>query len=229
MNSKILNIANFFTVLNLLCGLIAIVFFSNGLVSFGCLFIIFASFFDFLDGYFARKLNISSDFGKQADSLSDMISFGVAPAILLFDITKGILKNNLDYTNEIYIVLTSSFVFIYSVAALIRLSLFNDQPTHFNGIPSPVAALTVILLPFVEFEINLIIISCYVFILSFLMIMNLQIISIKKINKNTFYFLSILLVLSIFLIAVRRTILSIFRTATNHVTTTRSTCWYIIT
>ena len=200
MNSKILNIANFFTVLNLLCGLIAIVFFSNGLVNFGCLFIIFASFFDFLDGYFARKLNISSDFGKQADSLSDMISFGVAPAILLFDITKGILKNNLDYTNEIHIVLMSSFVFIYSVAALIRLSLFNNQSTHFNGIPSPVAALTVILLPFVEFEINLIIISCYVFILSFLMIMNLQIISIKKINKNTFYFLSILLVLSIFLI-----------------------------
>ncbi len=200
MNSKILNIANFFTVLNLLCGLIAIVFFSNGLVNFGCLFIIFASFFDFLDGYFARKLNISSDFGKQADSLSDMISFGVAPAILLFDITKGILKNNLDYTNEIHIVLTSSFVFIYSVAALIRLSLFNNQSTHFNGIPSPVAALTVILLPFVEFEINLITISCYVFILSFLMIMNLQIISIKKINKNTFYFLSILLVLSIFLI-----------------------------
>ena len=200
MNSKILNIANFFTVLNLLCGLIAIVFFSNGLVNFGCLFIIFASFFDFLDGYFARKLNISSDFGKQADSLSDMISFGVAPAILLFDITKGILKNNHDYTNEIHIVLTSSFVFIYSVAALIRLSLFNNQSTHFNVIPSPVAALTVILLPFVEFEINLIIISCYVFILSFLMIMNLQIISIKKINKNTFYFLSILLVLSIFLI-----------------------------
>lgn len=200
MNSKILNIANFFTILNLLCGLIAIVFFSNGLINFGCLFIIFASFFDFLDGYFARKLNISSDFGKQADSLSDMISFGVAPAILLFDITKGILKNNLDYTNEIHIVLTSSFVFIYSVAALIRLSLFNNQSTHFNGIPSPVAALTVILLPFVEFEINLIIISCYVFVLSFLMIMNLQIISIKKINKNTFYFLSILLVLSIFLI-----------------------------
>ncbi|MDC3130277.1 CDP-diacylglycerol--serine O-phosphatidyltransferase [Bacteroidota bacterium] len=200
MNSKILNIANFFTILNLLCGLIAIVFFSNGLVNFGCLFIIFASFFDFLDGYFARKLNISSDFGKQADSLSDMISFGVAPAILLFDITKGILKNNLDYTNEIQIVLASSFVFIYSVAALIRLSLFNNQSTHFNGIPSPVAALTVILLPFVEFEINLIIISCYVFILSFLMIMNLQIISIKKINKNTIYFLSILLVLSIFLI-----------------------------
>ena len=129
-----------------------------------------------------------------------MISFGVAPAILLFDITKGILKNNLDYTNEIHIVLSSSFVFIYSVAALIRLSLFNNQSTHFNGIPSPVAALTVILLPFVEFEINLIIISCYVFVLSFLMIMNLQIISIKKINKNTFYFLSILLVLSIFLI-----------------------------
>ena len=200
MNSKILNIANFFTILNLLCGLIAIVFFSNGLVNFGCLFIIFASFFDFLDGYFARKLNISSDFGKQADSLSDMISFGVAPAILLFDITKGILKNNHDYTNEIHIVLTSSFVFIYSVAALIRLSLFNNQSTHFNGIPSPVAALTVILLPFVEFEINLIIISCYVFVLSFLMIMNLQIISIKKINKNTIYFLSIFLVLSIFLI-----------------------------
>ena len=66
-----------------------------------CLFIVFASFFDFLDGYFARKFNISSDFGKQADSLSDMISFGVAPAILLFDITKGILKSNLDYTNEI--------------------------------------------------------------------------------------------------------------------------------
>tara|TARA_B100000989_G_scaffold276144_1_gene236197 strand:- start:4653 stop:5339 length:687 start_codon:yes stop_codon:yes gene_type:complete len=200
MNSKILNIANFFTILNLICGLIAIVFFLNGLVRFGCFLIVIASFFDFLDGYFARKLSISSDFGRQADSLSDMISFGVAPAMLLFDITKNLLKNTIDYTNELQIVFISSFVFIYSAAALIRLSLFNNQSTHFNGIPSPVAALTVILLPFVEFKINLIIISCYVIILSFLMIMNLQIISIKKINKNTIYFLSILLVLSTFLI-----------------------------
>ncbi|MDQ3019707.1 MAG: CDP-diacylglycerol--serine O-phosphatidyltransferase [Bacteroidota bacterium] len=102
-----------------------------------CLFIIYASLFDAVDGLAARLTNSSSEFGVELDSLSDVISFGAAPSFLLFSI----------YMNElgdIGIVLSS----LTMVFAALRLARFNVQlvgfdKDKFNGLPAPMTSITI--------------------------------------------------------------------------------------
>lgn len=81
---QMFNIPNLFTASNLMCGIISIILALSGRLEWACYFIYFAAIFDFFDGFLARKLNISSEIGKQLDSLADMVTFGVAPGILVF-------------------------------------------------------------------------------------------------------------------------------------------------
>lgn len=78
------NLPNLFTAANLLCGITSILMAFSGRLDWACYFIYFAALFDFFDGFLARKLKISSELGKQLDSLADMVTFGVAPGILAF-------------------------------------------------------------------------------------------------------------------------------------------------
>ena len=80
------NIANAITLTNLLCGLIAILYAFGGHLSIASSFIIFGACLDFLDGMTARILNTDSNIGKQLDSFADLITFGVAPGILIFQL-----------------------------------------------------------------------------------------------------------------------------------------------
>jgi len=100
------NIANFFTLLNLLLGCMAIIFmlqtgesvmnYSGGewkvffpeRLQWGAFCILLAAAIDFLDGFIARILNAESELGKQLDSLSDVVSFGVAPGILMYQLLR---------------------------------------------------------------------------------------------------------------------------------------------
>lgn len=81
---KIIKIADLFTLANLTCGLLAIIFFINDELLVGSIMILAAVIFDFLDGKVARLLKKQNAFGKELDSLCDLISFGIAPAILIF-------------------------------------------------------------------------------------------------------------------------------------------------
>ena len=81
---QLFNTPNFFTASNLICGIISIILSFSGRLEWACYFIYFAAIFDFFDGFLARKLKISSEMGKQLDSLADMVTFGVAPGILVF-------------------------------------------------------------------------------------------------------------------------------------------------
>lgn len=81
---QMFNIPNLFTASNLMCGIISIILALSGRLEWACYFIYFAAIFDFFDGFLARKLKISSEMGKQLDSLADMVTFGVAPGILVF-------------------------------------------------------------------------------------------------------------------------------------------------
>ena len=67
-----------------MCGVISIILTLSGRIEWACYFIYFGAVFDFFDGFLARKLKISSEMGKQLDSLSDMVTFGVAPGVLMF-------------------------------------------------------------------------------------------------------------------------------------------------
>ena len=77
-------IPNAFTLGNLSCGVIAIVLISDSQFERAAWFILLATVLDFFDGFLARLLKVSGELGKQLDSLSDLVTFGVAPAFMLY-------------------------------------------------------------------------------------------------------------------------------------------------
>ena len=77
------NIPNLFTAANMLCGFVSIILALFGRIDLAPLFILAAMVFDFLDGFIARKMNLQGELGKQLDSLADMVTFGIAPGIIM--------------------------------------------------------------------------------------------------------------------------------------------------
>lgn len=130
-------IPNSFTALNALCGYISITQTLEGKYDYAFYFIIAAGLFDLFDGILARLVKTSSEFGVQLDSLSDVISFGIAPAFLIYH---TVLQ---DY-GWIGILVSGG----YLVFGAFRLARFNVQVTDysikadFKGLPIPIAALT---------------------------------------------------------------------------------------
>lgn len=116
--------------------------------------IILGSVFDFFDGFTARLLKAQSEFGKQMDSFSDLVSFGLAPAFIMLNLIKS------NSTNE-YLQFIALLIIVFSA---IRLSIFNitNQKTKFTGLPTPAFALLIASIPLSEkFNQNLIHISVY--------------------------------------------------------------------
>lgn len=142
MNSLIKNIPNFITSLNLGAGCLAIMAASHGVeplwglkgFQWAFLFMAMGALADFLDGFAARLLKAYSDVGKELDSLSDLITFGVAPALTLFFLLQAIAVDEwLCWT-----------VFLIPVCAAFRLARFNldtRQTTSFIGMPVPANAI----------------------------------------------------------------------------------------
>ena len=139
------HIPNTITLANLFCGCLSIVAtFSGQLVLAGGL-IFLAAIFDFLDGFTARLLKAYSELGKQLDSLADVVSFGVAPAVIAFRImfaNKALLP--FDWVPYI--------AFAMVLCSALRLAKFNidtRQTEHFIGMPTPANALFWASLPLV--------------------------------------------------------------------------------
>ena len=86
MNTIKRNIPNIITLSNLFSGLLAILYAFGGHLNIAGGLIILGAFFDFFDGFVARLLKVSGEFGKQLDSLTDLITFGVAPSIVGFQL-----------------------------------------------------------------------------------------------------------------------------------------------
>lgn len=141
-------IPNILTLCNLLCGCIAITFCFGGSINYmitGSYFIVAAGIFDFFDGYAARALQAYSPFGKQLDSLADLVSFGIAPSFYAYQIIYLGISNHGDIN-----VLFIYFAFLLAIFSAIRLAKFNldeSQTYHFVGIPTPITGLMVISLP----------------------------------------------------------------------------------
>lgn len=123
-------IPNIITFLNLLCGVLSIISTYNGEHKISAALILVSSFFDCVDGKIACRLNVVSHFGKELDSLSDLVSFGVAPAMLVYSAS---LKN----LGLIGLV----FALIYVLCGAFRLARFNvkSHTSHFIGLPIPIA------------------------------------------------------------------------------------------
>lgn len=198
-------IPSLFTILNAFCGFYSIVSSSNGDYETAALFIFYASLFDMFDGIVARILKSSSEFGVELDSLSDVISFGVAPSFLLYSLY---FKNF-----EAIGVAIASMMMAF---AAIRLARFNVELVGFDknkfyGVPTPLAALTIatyilffhnIILPPQESEKAILALSVAI---PLLMVSKFQYpvfpkVSIKslKANKLIFSFLFIVILITIF-------------------------------
>jgi len=134
------HIPNSLTLANLFIGCIGIVYAFNGNLIYASYAIWIAAIFDFLDGFTARLLNVTSPIGKQLDSLADMVTFGLLPSVILFEMMAQPPVDLLSYST-----------FILAVFSALRLAKFNidtRQTNTFIGMPTPAAAFFVSGLPF---------------------------------------------------------------------------------
>ena len=180
---------NLLTLINLTCGLMAIFFGlqnSNNLVLCSWLILI-GILFDFLDGKLARILKTASEYGKQLDSFSDMVSFGIAPSVIVFQMIYK-YDNNLAY-----------IAFMIPIFSAIRLSKYNideAQGNVFTGLTTTATALFFSSFPLIQkfhsftftekllSNVNFLFISTILF--SFLLISNINTFSLKFYSSNNF-------------------------------------------
>jgi CDP-diacylglycerol---serine O-phosphatidyltransferase len=201
-------IPNIFTLLNLFFGCIAIVFIlqtgeslvmqdGNTWVAqfpekiwWGAVFIGVAAIIDFLDGFVARLFNATSAMGKQLDSLADVVSFGVAPGMILYQLLRIAYIQEETGLDTSWMALAPAFIF--PCAGAYRLARFNidsSQQFGFKGVPIPAAGLVVASFPLIlfgsqSFEVNTLftnkwLLYAVIVVLSALMVSRLPLMAIK--------------------------------------------------
>ena len=185
-------VPNFITLLSLSSGFTWIRFALKEEWEIAIYLILLATIFDFFDGWFARKLKSGSNFGAELDSLSDFVSFGVAPSFLIYLWSTNLL-GSLGWGATLFFVICSSLRLARFTADIYITNKPIDNNEFFTGVPSPAAA-GLILLPlfiFFEFELDLFkneYLNLFTTILiGFMMISKIPTVSLKKININQKY------------------------------------------
>jgi len=139
------HIPNLFTLLNLSCGAVAIIFALEGQWQWSVYLLLAGALFDFLDGLAARLLNAGSDTGKQLDSLADMVTFGLLPAIFIYAIFRQqfIVAESDLYPRVIQWLIFFSVLIVpaFSAIRLARFNLAEGGELFFSGLPTPAHAL----------------------------------------------------------------------------------------
>jgi CDP-diacylglycerol--serine O-phosphatidyltransferase len=129
------HVPNAITCLNLFSGCIAVVMAFRGLFFYALLFVILAAVFDFFDGFAARLLHASSPIGKELDSLADMVSFGVAPSVVVFTQLSW-----LDGAGK-FLPFGAFLIAVFSALRLAKFNVDDRQTTSFIGLATPANAL----------------------------------------------------------------------------------------
>lgn len=133
-------VPNFFTLMNLLAGFFSLIQSAQGNLAAAAWLVVLAGFFDLLDGLMARLAGVSSEFGLELDSLSDVVSFGVAPSFLLYQF-------GLNQLSPMWGGLLSSLPALFGAVRLARfntISSANEKKPEFIGLPIPAQAGTVV-------------------------------------------------------------------------------------
>ncbi len=201
-------IPNLFTLLNLVFGCIAIVcilqtgqslvyidrdgFTSWDLpekIALASIFIFAAAVIDFLDGFVARLFKATSEMGKQLDSLADVVSFGVAPGLILYQMLRISFAKEADGLDVSVAALLPAF--IIPCAGAWRLARFNIDTTQqysFKGVPIPAAGIVIASLPlivhFQQFNLQEVLFNQWliygiILLVSYLMVSNIPLLSMK--------------------------------------------------
>lgn len=201
-------VPNLFTLLNLVFGCLALVaILQNGItiqfsaetgqyidipekIWYASLFIAIAAIVDFLDGFLARLMGASSELGKQLDSLADVVSFGVAPAMIIYQFLRLSYAQDENGINASIWLLAPAF--ILAMAAAFRLGRFNldhSQQYSFKGVPVPAVGLLVASFPMIywfmpsAFVVSVLLSKWFLYgitiLLSWLMVSNLPMLALK--------------------------------------------------
>ncbi len=184
MNLKA-QLPNFITLLNLLSGVLGIIWVLEGELLYGAYFVLLSATFDFFDGFAARFLKVQSDMGKELDSLADVVSFGVLPGILLYSLTKS-------QTGSPFLPYLTLIVPLLSAYRLAKFNLDTRQSDRFIGLPTPANALLLTtvphlaahwpeLAPWLSSPISLVVIA---WITSLLLVAELPLIALKFKNSS---------------------------------------------
>ena len=221
-------IPNFITLLNLVCGCFSIAFAFQFQFDAVLILVLLGVFLDYLDGLMARLLNAESNFGKQLDSLSDIITSGVVPGIVVYQLFKLSGNKVIDFDLNAYLspILDLDLVFsispiafiafLITVGSAVRLAKFNtiDYTDEFEGLPTPANALFFVSLPILMDHIYLVDSKQYllnnttlvILTISSVILMNVPFrlfsfrLSFRKYDYNIFKILMIVLSIPIILI-----------------------------
>ncbi len=170
------SLPSLFTIANLFLGIISIIFVFNNNPDLAAIMVIVAMLTDGLDGRVARALNVQSEFGKELDSLSDVISFGVAPAFIMYVVAFQDLNAAAGW------IITA----IFPICGALRLARFNvithTTPGYFIGLPIPAAGGVLSTLALFHEQMNPAILLISTLLLSFLMISNVKYPNFKKVG-----------------------------------------------
>lgn len=145
-------IPNALTLLNLFCGSIAVIFVINSNFVVASVFVFLGIFFDFFDGFAARKLKVQNELGLQLDSLADMVTSGVVPGLVMYKLLE---ISNLSWDDYHTIPFIGLAITLASAYRLAKFNIDEDQQTYFKGLPTPANTLLIISLPLIlEFQNN---------------------------------------------------------------------------
>jgi CDP-diacylglycerol---serine O-phosphatidyltransferase len=201
-------IPNLFTLLNLVFGCIAIIFtLQNGImisvdvngvqlldipekIWIASLFIGLAAVVDFLDGFVARLFKASSEMGKQLDSLADLVSFGVAPGMIIYQFLRlSFAQEEGGLDTSLLWLLPSILLPCAAAWRLARFNLDSSQSFSFKGLPVPATGMFVASLPLIYWNVNqqwvidLLLNKWFLYgltlLLSYLMVSNIPLMSLK--------------------------------------------------
>ena len=171
------HLPNAITCANLLCGSVGIIFTLEYSSAFGAWFVWAACVFDFLDGFAARAFKVSSPIGKELDSLADVVSFGVLPSIVMYQMMDIISSSS-------FLPYTAFLLVVFSALRLAKFNVDENQKETFIGLPTPANALFITSLIFLKSPWDIVIsndlfLVAITFIFSFLLVSPLELIALK--------------------------------------------------
>lgn len=227
------HIPNTVTLGNLFCGCLAIVNAFEGNLVWAAVFVGFALILDFFDGFTARLLKVASPIGKDLDSLADMVTFGIVPSMIMFQLIKhgndiyrlsAMQLDNISETGFMPYV-----AFVIAIFSCIRLAKFNNdtrQTGSFIGLPTPANAMVICSIPliaqdtcgsntFIEMMLNPNVLCIISVVMSFLLVAELPLFALKFKNfgwadnkvKYLFLLVSVILIVVLKFVAIPLVIL----------------------
>ena len=139
------------TLLNLLCGCLAIISTFHKSFELTAILLIMAAVFDFFDGFAARLLGVHSELGKQLDSLADMVTFGVVPGFVMYQLIIYAIGSGAAYLGPDepvwYLAYAGMLIPLFSAYRLAKFNIDTRQSDQFIGLPTPANALLISFLP----------------------------------------------------------------------------------